>query len=261
MRELIDRCVSWQEQQREKIISDLTKEYDSALHQFEKQKAQVIAGWKNRIFWAGIAGAIILTLLIGTYFRFKIGSLSQSWAEIAISGAIGNALWAAAVFTFRRAQLNKTDWLASSRPQIFGPATARCSALIREREVGGPADLAGIRDHCRTRLTERMGDFVSSFSAQRQSQIKPAASELESVRIRGNDLIENYQRSWESGRQIIERLYQGSDEKVAALKAVATVFKERTIDRTRGLFGDRVVELQNYIDQLSGFAREMQKVQ
>jgi hypothetical protein len=63
------------------------------------------------------------------------------------------------------------------------------------------------------------------------------------------------------GRQIIEQLYRGSDEKVGRLKAVAAVFKERTIDRTRRLFGDRGVELEQYIDQLSGYAQDMQRVQ
>jgi hypothetical protein len=261
MHAMIDRNVGWQEQQRENIISALTKEYDDALHQFEQQKARVIAGWKNTIFWVGIAGAIVISLLIGTYFQFKVGSLSQSWAEIALSGAIGNALWAAGVLTFRRARLNKTEWLASSRAEIFGPATALSSAHIRDKEIGSPTDVAGFRDNCRSRLKDWVSEVVSSYSMQMQTPIKPLAAELEAVRVRGLDLVEKYQRSWESGRQITEQLYRGSDEKVGRLKAVAAAFKERTIDRTRKLFGNRGIELEQYIDQLSGYAQEMQKVQ
>jgi hypothetical protein len=191
----------------------------------------------------------------------KVGSLSQSWAEIAVSGAIGNALWAAVVLTVRRARLNKTEWLASGRAEIFRPATVLSSAHIREKEVGSPTDLAGIRDNCRNRLKERVSEVVSSYSAEMQTPIKPLAAELESVRVRSLDLVEKYQRSWESGRQIIEQLYRGSDEKVGRLKAVAAVFKERTIDRTRKLFGNRGVELEHYINQLSGYAQEIGRVQ
>jgi hypothetical protein len=119
------------------------------------------------------------------------------------------------------------------------------------------------RVNCRLSMTHlllhKTPNSVSSEPGA--AQIKPVADELESVRIGGIDLVEKYQRSWESGRQIIEKLYQGSDDKVAALKAVAGVFKERTIDRTRRLFGNRSVELQQYIDQLSGFAQEMQRAQ
>jgi hypothetical protein len=230
------------------------------LQKFEHQKAQAIANLKNTIFWIGIAGAILISLVIGTYFQFKVGSLSQSWAEIAISGAIGNALWAAAVFTYRRARLNKTDWLASNRAETFRRATAHSSACIRDREVGSPVDLAGIQDSCQRRLADRLSEVVSNCCTQTTARIKPLSAELEIVRSRGFDLVEKYQQSWESGRRMIEELYQDSDDKVGHLKAVAAVFKERTIDRTKKLFGDRGVELERYISQLSGFAEEMRRV-
>ncbi len=52
-----------------------------------------------------------------------------------------------------------------------------------------------------------------------------------------------------------------SDDKVTKFKSVATTFKERTMDRTRQLFGNRGQELERYIDLLEDSRRMMREIQ
>lgn len=75
------------------------------------------------------------------------------------------------------------------------------------------------------------------------------------------DAVEGYRKQWEQARQIIEKLYQESDDKVTKFKSVATTFKERTMDRTRQLFGNRGHELERYIDLLEDSRQTMREIQ
>ena len=69
--------------------------------------------------------------------------------------------------------------------------------------------------------------------------------------------MEEYKKSWENGRRIFEGLYLETDDKIKRFKTVSTVFKERTIDRTRKLFGNRRIELDQYIETLDGYSHTL----
>jgi hypothetical protein len=83
---------------------------------------------------------------------------------------------------------------------------------------------------------------------------------MEAARSKGLGVINSYRQAWESGRRIIEELYHETDEKIKRFKAVSTGFKERTIDRTRKLFGDRRSELDQYIEQLRRFVDVLSEI-
>ena len=80
------------------------------------------------------------------------------------------------------------------------------------------------------------------------------------MRRSGRQTVGAYREEWEKAREIIEKLYQQSDDKADKFKSVATAFKERTMDRTRQLFGDRGTELERYGSLLLGCVTAVREI-
>jgi hypothetical protein len=261
LKPLVSRYEGWQEEEKEKIVTLLTREHEDTRDRFEFERTRIVSAWKSRLLWIGIAGIVTITLGFATYYKFGSTVDQQSLSEIVVWDAAGNALWALIVLIVRRARSDPVELLSRTRSDFFWRATLGVSRPLREREIGNPTDLSDVREDCRRRLSDDLTGVILRSSHQMKSRFLPLAGEVESVRINGLEIVNSYRQNWEDGRQIIAGLYQETDEKVARFKAVATTFKERTIDRTRQLFGSRGSELEEYIVQLEEQVKEMQQAQ
>ena len=125
--------------------------------------------------------------------------------------------------------------------------------------LGTPPELADLTETCQRRLVEWLDAEASGKGKDLRHEFQSIADEIELVRKKGLAVVNDYRRAWESARQIIEGLYLETDEKIGRFKSVSTVFKERTIDRTRTLFGERGEELAKHISRLDASATELRQ--
>jgi hypothetical protein len=148
-----------------------------------------------------------------------------------------------AVAIYRNVNSNRPEWISKTRDEVFKEATSRLAREIRNWEAKGPEELFELKEICQSRPVDRTTDSLAVRQDQSRLSLKPVADEIESIRVKGLDVVAAYRTSWEAGRQIIERLYQETDEKITRFKTIAAAFREQTIDRTRKLFGNRGAEL------------------
>jgi hypothetical protein len=102
--------------------------------------------------------------------------------------------------------------------------------------------------------------LIAARAKQIRSDANSLTAEIDAVRRSGRQTVGAYREEWEKAREIIEKLYQQSDDKVDKFKSVATAFKERTMDRTRQLFGDRGTELERYGSLLLGCVTAVREI-
>jgi hypothetical protein len=258
-RPLIGEYESWQERERDKVVAELVARQHEIGERFEAQKARVITAWKRRLLWVGILGIVVITGALATYYHFGASSEQQSLSEIVFWGAAGNALWALAVFLFERASATRTDWIAASRAVFFKVETSGVARAMLAWNLGSSPELPDLTETCQRRLVDWLDAEVSSKNRQLRQGFQSVADEIELIRKKGLAVVNDYRSAWESARQIIEGLYLETDEKIGRFKSVSTVFKERTIDRTRTLFGERGEELAKHISHLDTSATELQQ--
>lgn len=259
LRPLIVEYELWQERECEKLAATLVSRHHNVAERFEIQKDRVIAAWKKRLFWAAVLGMLTITMALSIYYRFGMGSEQQSLSEIVIWGAAGNALWAFAVFLYEKASTTRKDWIATSRAAFFKNETPNVTSEILFWALEAPPELSDLKGSCRERLTERVQLLVSANEQQLSNEFRSFGEEIELVREKGLNVVNGYRRAWDSARQIIERLYLETGEKITRFKNVSAAFKERTIDRTRTLFGERADEFARHISRLEECASELQK--
>jgi hypothetical protein len=259
LRTLLMEYESWQEREREKLAAALVARHHEIVERFEAQKDRVISAWKRRLFWTGILGMAVFTVALSVYYRFGVSSAQQSFGEILFWGAAGNALWALAVFLFGRVSATRTDWIATSRTAFFKGETQSVTREILLWSLGALPELSDIKESCQRRLTEQVGAMVSANEQQLRSEFQNVADEIELVRKKGLAVVNSYRSAWEAARQIIEGLYLETDEKIGRFKSVSAAFKERTIDRTRTLFGERGEEFARHISRLDASADELRQ--
>ena len=246
-----------QEEQREKVISFLAKKYDDALTEFEFNKTQVMAAWKKRIKIVGGIGAALITLGALAYYKL---SVDQSGTEAIVIGACGNALWGFLCAIYQKIRSDDKAWIVKSKRGTFESATPKALDELRRIELVAPLDLVEVQDQCRARLAAALTQLVVARAKQIRTLLHSLVTEINTVRRSGRDTVEAYRAEWEKARGIIEKLYQESDDKADKFKLVATAFKERTMDRTRQLFGDRGAELEGYRNQLLEFVTAMREI-
>ena len=259
LRPLIEQYELWQEQECEKLVATLVTRHHEVAERFEVQKGRVISAWKKRLFWIAIFGMVTITIVLSVYYRFGVSSEQQSLSEMVVWGAAGNALWAFAVFLYEKASATRKDWIATSRVAFFKNETPSITSEILFWPLETPPVLSDLKETCRGRLTERIQSLVSTSEQQFRNEFQSLADEIELVREKGLNVVNGYRRAWDSARQIIEGLYLETGEKIARFKTISAAFKERTIDRTRTLFGERADEFAKYISRLEASASELQK--
>ena len=259
LRPLAGEYESWQERECEKFVNTLVARHHEIAERFEAQKDRVISAWKKRLFWAGVLGMVVFTGFLSVYYRFGAGSEQQSLGEIVLWGAAGNALWALAVFLFERASATRTDWIATSRTAFFKVETRSVTKEMLTWSLGTPPELSDLKETCQRRLVEQVEALVSANELQLRNGFQSIADEVELARKKGLAAVNSYRGAWESARQIIEGLYLETDEKIVCFKSVSAAFKERTIDRTRTLFGERGEEFAGHISRLDASADELRQ--
>jgi hypothetical protein len=153
----------------------------------------------------------------------------------------------------------RTEWIAKSRAAFFKGETWNVSRELLKWPLGNPPDLSELNDTRQRRLIERIEALVSENQRELRNEFQNVADEIELVRKKGLSIVKDYRGAWESARQIIEGLYLETDEKISRFKSVSAVFKERTIDRTRTLFGERAEEFARHISLLEASANELQR--
>jgi hypothetical protein len=255
---LVARYESCQEEHRAKVLSLLTKRYEEAQAEFEANKKRVISAWKKRIRFWGMVGVVAIMFGAIGYYQLEA---SQSMWEVILLAAAGEALWVFLVWVFDRVKSDNTEWIAKSKRQMFQRSTPTVLDEMRGIDLSPPNDLAEIQDQCRVRLELGLTQLVLERSSQIRSNSEALIAEVESIRRSGQQTVEAYRKEWEMARQIIETLYQENDARVAGFKSVATTFKERTMDRTRQLFGDRGCELERYVHLLEDCTTAMREIQ
>lgn len=233
---LIKKWEASQEEQREIVNSVLIQRYDEAVSTFELNKARVIATWRKSVKIAGVIVAGLITL--GAFAYYKL-SAQQSGTEALIIGAGGNGLWALICWIFHNIKFNDTSWFFKSKRSTLELATPKVLDEVRRIELSPPVDLVEIQDQCRARLATALTQLIVARGKQIRLQADSVIAEIDRVRRSGRQTIEAYRAEWEKAREIIEKLYQQSDDKADKFKVVATTFKQRAMDRTRQLFGDR----------------------
>jgi len=202
-----------------------------------------MAGWRKRIKIAGWIGAAFITLGALAYYKL---AKDQSGTEAIIIGAGGNALWGFLCVMYQKIRSDDESWTVKSKRSTFESATPKALDEVRRIELIPPIDLAEVQDQCRARLAAALTQLIAGRAEQARSNADSLIAEIESVRRSGRQTLGAYREEWEKAREIIEKLYQQSDDKADKFKSVATAFKERTMDRTRQLFGDRGTELERY---------------
>jgi hypothetical protein len=254
---LITRHEASQEEQRERLISLLAKKYDDTLADFETNRMRVMAGWRKRIKIVGWIGAAFITLGALAYYKL---STDQSGTEAVIIGAGGNALWGFLCMMYQKIRSDDESWSVKSKRSTFESATPKALDEVRRIELISPIDLVEVQDQCRARLAAALTQLIAGRAKQARSNADSLIAEIGSVRRSGRQTLGAYREEWEKAREIIEKLYQQSDDKADKFKSVATAFKERTMDRTRQLFGDRGTELERYGDLLLECVTAMREI-
>jgi hypothetical protein len=256
---LVGAYEGWQERERDKLVATLVASHHEIAQRFEAQKDRVISAWKTRLLWVGILGVVVITGALSVYYHFGAGSEQQSLSEVVFWGAAGNALWALAVFLFERASATRTNWIAASRAAFFKSETSSVTRAMLTSHLGAPPEFSDLTETCQRRLVEWLEAEVSAKGKQLRHEFQSVADEIELVRKKGLAVVNDYRSAWVSARQIIEGLYLETDEKISRFKSVSTVFKERTIDRTRMLFGERGEELAKHISRLDASGTELRQ--
>jgi hypothetical protein len=144
------------------------------------------------------------------------------------------------------ATIQNPSLILRSKRDTFENATPKVLDEVKRIELSPPGDLAEVQDQCRARLATSLTQLLGTKAKQIRSQTDALTAEIDVVRRSGRQTVEAYRTEWEKARGIIENVYQESDDKADKFKSVATAFKERTMDRTRQLFGNRGTELESY---------------
>ncbi len=161
---------------------------------------------------------------------------------------------------YQKIKSDDKSWTVKSKRSIFESATPKVLDEVRRMELIPPGDLVEIQDQCRAGLATALTQLVAARATQIRSHADSLIAEIEAVRRSGRQTVEAYRAEWEKAREIIEKLYQQSDDKADKFKSVATAFKERTMDRTRQLFGDRGTEFESYSNVLLECATAMREI-
>jgi hypothetical protein len=257
LRPLVAEYETWQERECERLIATMVAKHHEIAKQFEQHKNGVISGWKKRLLWTGVLGMVIITGTLAVYYRFGMTSEQQSLSEVIVWGAAGNAVWAFAVFLFERISASRTEWVATSRSVFFRSAAPTITREMLLWALTPPPDLSDLREMCQARLIEKVEALVSLSERKLRAEFQTIADEVELARKKGLGIVNEYRSAWESARRIIEGLYLETDEKIGRFKSVSAAFKERTIDRTRALFGERAEEFAKQISRLESSADDL----
>ena len=111
------------------------------------------------------------------------------------------------------------------------------------------------------RLNNALMRLLTTKSDEYRQVVEPLVVQIDKTRDSGAKIVAAYRKEWEKAREIVESLYQETNDKVDKFKAVATTFKERTMDRTRQLFGDRGAKLDDYDRILQDCVTGMREMQ
>jgi hypothetical protein len=244
---LVTKFEASQSEQRESVVSQVIKRYDDALVELKVNKASVIASWRRLTRIIAACGIAVITLVVLAFYQL---STVQSGTEAIVIGAAGNALWGFLCWLFQKLKSDDKSWMLKSKRGIFEKATSKTLDEIRRIELMPPMDLVELQDQCRARLATALAQLVvgrTKLVGQLAGSLIP---EIDTVRRSGRATVEAYRREWENARAITEKLYQESDDKADKFNMVATGFKERTMDRTRELFGTRGEEFDKYSNLL-----------
>jgi len=243
---LVSCYEAWQEAHRSKIALLLNKRYDEASAEFDADKSRVTSAWKKRIWRIGVLGGILIILFAVGYYKFDPKFDPDSARTAIILAAAGEALWTFVVWMFGKIRWDNRDWFLKSRKKIFQFYSLKAVEEIRHFELHAPDRLVEVHDECRVRLNDALLQLVGRKSEEFRQLTEPSIAQIEKVRDAGAQTIAAYRREWENARGLVDTLYQETNDKVEKFKAVATTFKERTMDRTRRLFGDRGATLDGY---------------